>query len=314
MPASRSGKGIALAFFFIFLFTGKSPYCHAQVSAVFFPEIVSLDTRDSGFRQFMNDVEANRMRLAGIRLQPEETVRHLTIYQYTTQQNDDLLFIAARCNIPYSALASLNRINNPQDIRPGMRLLLPSCPGLYIPASFDSDLEKLIGAARQEQSYVELFITTASGQETFLFFPGADFTPTERTFFLYSGFRFPLRAYRVTSSFGIRQDPISGNLSNHQGIDLAAPEGSDVYAAADGVVISLGFDNIYGNYIVIAHSNGWTSLYGHLQSFETVLNSNVRSGSLIGKVGSTGQSTGPHLHFELRQNGRALDPSGRLIP
>ena len=313
MHVLRSGKGV-LAFFLIFLFAGITHYGYAQVNTVFLPEIVSLDTRDSGFRQLMSDVEANRMRLAGIRSLPEEVISHLTIYQYTTRQGDDLFFIAARCNIPYSALASLNRITNPQDIQPGMRLLLPSCPGLFIPANLDSDLEILIGASRQNQNYTELLITMAAGQETFMFFPGADFTQTERAFFLHSGFRFPLRSYRITSSFGIRQDPITGNISNHQGIDLAAPQGTEVYAAADGTVTGIGFDPIYGNYIVIAHSNGWSSLYGHLLSFDTVLHSQVRSGSLIGRVGSTGQSTGPHLHFELRQNGRALDPSGRLIP
>lgn len=100
----------------------------------------------------------------------------------------------------------------------------------------------------------------------------------------------------------------------HQGIDLAAPEGTEVYAVADGVVIDIGEDPIYGNYVIISHGESWTSLYGHLQKVETVLRSSVRSGTLIGRVGSTGQSTGPHLHFELRQNGRALDPTGRLRP
>jgi murein DD-endopeptidase MepM/ murein hydrolase activator NlpD len=100
----------------------------------------------------------------------------------------------------------------------------------------------------------------------------------------------------------------------HQGIDLAAPEGTEVFAVADGVVTSAGFDPVYGNYIIIRHNNNWTSLYGHLQVIETVLRTELKSGNLIGRVGSTGQSTGPHLHFELRQDGRAFDPAGRLRP
>ena len=100
----------------------------------------------------------------------------------------------------------------------------------------------------------------------------------------------------------------------HQGIDLAAPEGTEVFAAADGVVTAAGFDPVYGNYIIISHSNNWKSLYGHLSTIDTVLRTNVKSGNFIGRVGSTGQSTGPHLHFELRQDGKAFDPAGRLRP
>jgi murein DD-endopeptidase MepM/ murein hydrolase activator NlpD len=78
------------------------------------------------------------------------------------------------------------------------------------------------------------------------------------------------------------------------------------------VVADLGEDPIYGKYIIIQQGESWVSLYGHLSRIETVLRSSVRSGSLIGRVGSTGQSTGPHLHFELRQNGKAQDP-GRFL-
>ena len=100
----------------------------------------------------------------------------------------------------------------------------------------------------------------------------------------------------------------------HKGIDLAAPEGTEVFAIADGAVTATGFDPVYGNYVIINHNNNYSSLYGHLQKIDAVLRSDVKSGSLIGKVGSTGQSTGPHLHFELRLGGRALDPTGRLRP
>jgi murein DD-endopeptidase MepM/ murein hydrolase activator NlpD len=88
--------------------------------------------------------------------------------------------------------------------------------------------------------------------------------------------------------------------------------GSEVYAAGDGEVVEMGTDPVYGNYIIIEHGGNWRSLYGHLSKFETTLRRHVRSGSLIGRVGSTGLSTGPHLHFELRQNGKAQDP-GRLL-
>ena len=217
--------------------------------------------------------------------------------------------------MPYSALASLNRFDTPSSLESGKTLLLPSCPGIFIPANLQTDLEKITGAARQNgNGGIEIKIRNSGKQETFMFFPGADYTPTERAFFLNSGFRFPLRQYRVTSRYGMREDPFNGRMSMHQGIDLAAPEGTEVFAVADGVVTAADFDPVYGNYIIIKHKNNWTSLYGHLQSIETVLRTDVKSGNLIGRVGSTGQSTGPHLHFELRQDGKAFDPAGRLRP
>jgi murein DD-endopeptidase MepM/ murein hydrolase activator NlpD len=98
----------------------------------------------------------------------------------------------------------------------------------------------------------------------------------------------------------------------HGGIDLAAPEGTDVYAVKSGIIMDLGEDQILGKYVIISHENNMVSLYGHLSSIHTNLYAMVQSGNVIAKVGSTGQSTGPHLHFELRQNGQSRDPA-RLL-
>jgi len=312
LSTERPGKGIPLAFFLIFLCL---PFCEAQDSNAGYPIITRLDTRDTAFRQFINDVGRNRTLAQRLRSNPEEAAASLTIYQYTPQRNEDFLFLAARCNIPQSALASLNRLDNPASLEPGKPILLPSFPGIYIPDNMESDMEKLLGASRfTERESVPLRIRTAGTTEIFHFFPGADFTPTERVFFYVPGFRFPLSSYRLTSSYGMRVSPISGNVVMHEGLDLAAPEGTEVYAVADGIVTAKGEDAVFGKYIIISHGGNWTSLYGHLQTVEAVLQTNVRSGTLIGRVGSTGQSTGPHLHFELRQGGIAVDPAGRLRP
>jgi murein DD-endopeptidase MepM/ murein hydrolase activator NlpD len=277
-----------------------------------------MDSRDTIFRQYINDVESNRRRLAGIRNrivtpQIEETASHLTIYQYTLNSGDDLFSVAARCNIPYSALASINRIAHVTALEEGQTILLPSFPGLYIPENYQSEIEKLLAASRlAHEESVDIKVNRGGRTETFHFFPGADFTPTERTFFLNAGMRFPLRYFRITSRFGVRSNPVTGNILMHHGMDLAAPEGTEVYAIADGTVTEIGNDPVYGIYIIITHRDRLTSLYGHLQKTETTLNTTVRSGTLIGRVGTTGQSTGPHLHFELRQNGRPIDPARRL--
>ena len=308
-------------FLLLLLFFLCLPVSEAQNAAVgtgSFPVITRMDSRDTTFRQYISDVESNRRRLAGIQnriivSQVEESAAYLTIYQYIVREGEDLFSIAARCNMPYSALASINRLANVTALEAGRTILLPSYPGLFIPENYQSELEKLLAASRIDyENSVPIRVNRGAGSETFFFFPGADFTPTERTFFLNAGMRFPLRYFRITSRFGIRQNPVTGSTLMHQGMDLAAPEGTEVYAIADGTVTTIGNDPIYGIYIIVTHRDRLSSLYGHLQRVETTLNTTVRSGTLIGRVGTTGQSTGPHLHFELRQDGRPIDPARRL--
>jgi len=307
---------LTLAFFLICIFLSIliTPDCLAQqTGGISYPVIDRLNPSDTGFKQLIDDVHANRRRIIGLRTNLHEAAENLTIFQYTVRQGEGILFLAARCNIPMSAIATLNRFNNPDALQAGMTILIPSCPGIFIPANLESDLELIIGTSRQNsEEGIELRISKQGRPQNFRFLPGADFTQTELGYFLNSGFRFPLRSYRITSPYGIRNDPFTGHPSMHRGIDLAAPEGTEVFAVADGTVTAVGFDPVLGNYVIITHNNNLTSLYGHLQRAETVLRSEVKSGNLIGRVGSTGQSTGPHLHFELRQNGRHFDPGGML--
>ncbi|MDR2629324.1 MAG: M23 family metallopeptidase [Spirochaetaceae bacterium] len=278
-----------------------------------FPVINRLDVRDLAFNQYMADVENARRRVANRNRTGEDAAslaEALTVYAYTPDKNDDIFSLAARCNIPYAALATLNRIAHPRSLTE--TLLLPSIPGIFIPENPESDLERLLSSSREERAGIPITINRGGEKAAFLFIPGVDFSPTERIFFLNFNFSFPLRTYRLTSAFGLRRNPITGTVKIHEGLDLAAPEGTEVFATRDGVVTDLGEDPIYGKYIVIQHGENWASLYGHLSAILTTLRSPVRTGALIGRVGSTGQSTGPHLHFELRQNGQAQDP-GKLL-
>ncbi|MFP3042439.1 M23 family metallopeptidase [Treponema primitia] len=311
-------QGVTLAFFFgqtvSILFLLSAPQTPAQ-DAQPFPVISRLDSSDTAFRQYVADVEAARLRIHNRERTgegAESLAGVLTVYAYNPGPRDDAFTLAARCNIPYAALATLNHIPHPDSFIGAPTLLLPSMYGIFIPEKPETDLELLLFTGRAQEEGIPITVTRSGGTERFLFIPGADFSPTERAFFLNTGFRYPLRTYRLSSPFGPRVNPVTGNFRVHQGLDLAAPEGTEVYAARDGEVIEMGTDPIYGNYIIIRHGETWASLYGHLSKFETALRSHVRSGTLIGRVGSTGQSTGPHLHFELRQNGRAQDP-GRLL-
>ena len=116
----------------------------------------------------------------------------------------------------------------------------------------------------------------------------------------------------ITDYFGYRESPGGIGSTNHQGLDLGFPTGTPVYACESGTVTTANFNGGYGNCIVIDHGNGLQTLYGHLSEIGVTINQKVIRGQSIGRVGSTGNSTGPHLHLEVRVNGRAVDPLGVL--
>ena len=114
---------------------------------------------------------------------------------------------------------------------------------------------------------------------------------------------------RLSSTFGIRNDPIYNVPKMHSGLDFTAPSGSKIYATGDGIIETMEYSSGgYGNHIVINHGFGYKSHYAHLSKFETKLNRKVKRGELIGRVGSTGKSTAPHLHYEVIKNGNKIDP------
>jgi murein DD-endopeptidase MepM/ murein hydrolase activator NlpD len=112
----------------------------------------------------------------------------------------------------------------------------------------------------------------------------------------------------LTSTVGRRQDPITGEHGYHRGLDISAERGSPVYATADGRVVQASYEGSYGNLVVIDHGYGLETRYGHLGAFRVHVGAQVKRGDVVGLVGSTGRSTGSHLHYEVRANGRLLNP------
>ena len=319
---------IAFLLFLNFLFLAMAaPLSARDNTTSFLPEIHRLDPTDVSFKQFLADMEASRRLLFSSRAGPGtgetdrigEIASFLTVYAYVPREDEELMGIAARCNIPYSTIASINRFSHSEDMPRGKTLLLPSIPGVFIPESPTSDLERLIFSSRAAEDYggsryegINLSVPREGKTEKFRFIPGDDFTPIERIYFLNRGFRYPLQSFQVSSTYGPRVNPVTGVFSIHRGVDLSASEKSEVYTVRDGTVAEIGEDPVLGKYVIVRHDNNWVSFYGHLYSIDTSLHAELRSGNLIGRVGSTGQSTGPHLHFELRQNGQSIDPA-RLL-
>ncbi len=119
----------------------------------------------------------------------------------------------------------------------------------------------------------------------------------------------PLDELRLTSPFGYRTNPVSGQYGFHTGIDLAAPEGTPVAAAYAGKVVKSGESDVWGKYVLLEHSDGFETYYCHLNDIYALEGTVLRNGETLGVVGSTGWSTGPHLHFEVRIDGVRVDPA-----
>ena len=114
---------------------------------------------------------------------------------------------------------------------------------------------------------------------------------------------------RISSRYGNRRDPFTKRLRHHDGIDFSAPYGTDVLATGAGKVVKAGWNRYLGNMVEIQHQNGLSTLYGHMSKLTVSKGQTVTGGQTIGKVGSTGRSTGAHIHYEIRKNGRQIDPS-----
>lgn len=118
----------------------------------------------------------------------------------------------------------------------------------------------------------------------------------------------PAPGHSVTSPFGVRTDPILGTAALHSGMDFRAPIGMDAKVTAPGVVTKAGWNGGYGRMVEVDHGNGFATRYGHLSEIDVTVGEKLDAGAVIGKTGSSGRSTGPHLHYEVRHNGEAIDP------
>ena len=225
---------------------------------------------------------------------------------------DDSGYIRASGKIGADLTAALQRAAVPERIgREYVRVLkraLPLANGLSVEDRFDLVYEPgpngrllYVGLDRVARADVELLKWT-DGRE--IIWVNGDGVGGESG----QGMRMPVNG-RVTSGFGSRFHPILGYRRMHAGLDLAARYGSPIVAAADGRVTSSGWAGGYGNMVKIAHFDHIDTMYGHMSRIVVRAGAMVRQGQVIGYVGSTGLSTGPHLHYEVLKNGRPVNPT-----
>ncbi len=237
----------------------------------------------------------------------------LVIYRYKPEGTANVIGIAARFGLPYSAVASLNRLSRESPVPD--ELLIPSIPGLFVPLNPESDTEVVIAERRAEElsGTPPITVNRSDATERFYFLPGRDFDRIERLSYLGILFRRPVRNTEISSHYGYRRSPFTGKPSFHSGADFTGPTGTEVLAARGGEVVAVGVHEIYGRFVRLRHENGYETFYGHLNGVNVELNQRISSGMLLGRIGNTGLSTGPHLHFEIRLNGESRDPV-RYLP
>ena len=242
---------------------------------------------------------------------PAVDVSTVTFKDYTVRKGDTVSGIASRTGLRnFGTLLSVNNIDNARRISAGQTLRIPSTDGLLYTVKKN---ETLAGIAATHKVNVTALLdandltheTLSVGQK--LFIPGASLSSFELRKALGELFIYPIMG-RLTSPFGYRNDPFTGARSFHSGIDLAAPIGTSVKATLDGRIAETGFNRIFGNYVIITHDRGYQSLYGHLSAIYVKRGQYVTQGAIVGAVGNTGYSTGPHLHLSIYKNGSLINP------
>lgn len=288
-------KRISLKFSFLF-FTAVSAFSQS------YPSISYLDVRDVLFVQLEQEI---------LQVYSGKSSPDLAFFSHTLKENTNIFSIASAIGLPVETIATLNRIPGSGTVKKGTTILLVNIPGIFISVKPNNNLEHLI----YSRGDLNLSVFTKYGiyhpQKTFTayFLPHSRFNPVELGFFLGIYFHFPVDSRRITSYFGIRNSIKDGSKEFHHGIDIGVSIGSDVYAARSGKVIKTGCSEVYGNYIIIEHDNEYQTLYGHLREIYVKKNQKVSSGEIIALSGNTGFTSGPHLHFEVRKNGKRQNPS-----
>ncbi len=238
---------------------------------------------------------------------------YISFYKVKVPENMDFIWLAARLSpVTRETIATINRITSADSEIIGKTLLVPSFSGLFIPEVPQSSWEQMLHKHYLTENKLSKAIIYEIDGKKFYFFERERFNSTIQLFFLDTNMIPPLKSSVLTSEFGYRISPISGKWKFHSGIDLACPEGSSVYACKSGEISQTGFNSTYGNFIIIKHFNGMSSVYAHLSKIQVEKKMNVNAGTIIGLSGNTGASTGPHLHFEIRKNGNPEDP-GKII-
>lgn len=243
---------------------------------------------------------------------PHRKAERVTIHEHEVKPGESIWRLAKKYNVSVATIVSANKIKEKAVIQPGDSLRIPDRNGVFHKPAKKESLEQIARRYKVSAETIKRANGLAgnllpAGKEVFL--PGAKPLP-EIQYIKQKVFAWPIRAKnRLTSGFGWRVHPITGSRAFHTGIDIGAASGTPILAAADGVVVFAGDGGSYGNMIILRHKNGLYTVYGHASKLIAKKGKYVKRGQKIALVGSTGASTGPHLHFEVKSTEKHVNPT-----
>jgi murein DD-endopeptidase MepM/ murein hydrolase activator NlpD len=246
-------------------------------------------------------------------LEPEElsAATPLLFFAHHLERGDMIGNLAIKYGLSQDTLISVNGINNTRSIQAGAALKIPNQDGVMHKVAAGETIHAIAEKYEVRPGPIvtanELFSEKVLAGST-IFVPGGKMNEMMLQEINGDLFIRPVRG-RITSLYGWRISPISGRRSFHSGLDIAAPSGTPIGAGMSGRVTSVGYSAVFGNYVIISHHSNYRTLYAHLSSVKTRSGSYVSTGQTIGYVGNTGQSTGPHLHFQVYKSGVTVNPN-----
>jgi len=245
----------------------------------------------------------------------EETTKDLITFQwqkYKVQKGDSVSGIAKKFGISLGAVIASNNIRNARQLKEGVTLRIPNIDGIPYSIKSGDSLSKISVSFNVPLEVIldinDLKSDVIKAGET-IFIPGARMNDLDLRMSLGELFIYPVSGKHLTSNFGMRKDPMSGELKFHTGIDLRANTGTTVMASMEGTVSVISENWLYGKHVILSHPNGYKTMYAHLNAVSVKQGDKVAQGRKIGEAGNTGYSTGAHLHFTIfDKNGKLINP------
>ncbi len=281
---------------FIFFFVSHALFAYPLISSINKNDIVYqqfiLRKKDSSSFKGNNDI---------------------VFFEYNNSLSQTTANIANTIQISLSTLITVNRYStrylSPKE---SQYVIIPNISGVFISLSPKSDVEFLINerlsSSLKKQRPITIRSNYSNLQTTFYFIPNVKLSKHEIALWKSKKLRSPVLKGYVSSGFGYRISPISGKRIFHKGVDIAYKSGSEIFTAQNGTIEKEGYDSVFGYYIIIRHDKTLTTLYGHMIDIVVKVGSFVYAGAMIGRMGSTGASTGAHVHFEIHENNKPVNP------
>lgn len=298
-------KKISFTAIFLFLFLASSGWPSSEVRIF---DLASLDyTENDTLQSIRKDIKTSIFTVMSRR--DVSNLPELKFYRYRVKKDETFWIVLSKSGLDMDTLMSVNNLTSPFQVGQGTVLFIPNMRGVVVQGGDREALAKVLSESRVDIEYVRSANRSVNLDKDFIFIPCGRVSSLERSMFLGSAFVSPIKTGRTTSGFGTRRDPFNENRTQfHRGVDIACAIGTKIYSARAGRVVFAGYADGYGKLVILEHEHGYTTYYGHLSRFTVKEGERVGVGQNIALSGNTGRTTGPHLHFEIRRHGKALNP------